>query len=145
MTSPQQAEDDLDLLLDTALNKFNMLVDCKLVEKISPDITVQQISDPNFTIDIYNNILVNGIQKIVDGVVVASEQKSGEKLTENYLYRYSKSDWVPALKKPHLAGGIMASPDKVIRLSMSFDEFLSMSKEQFFTETNCYNIVSASK
>jgi hypothetical protein len=145
MTSPQQAEDDLDLLLDTALNKFNMLVDCKLVEKISPDITVQNISDPDFTIDFVNNIFVNNIQKIVDGVVVVGEQRSGEKLTENYLYRYSKLAWAPALKKPHLAGGIMASPDKVIRLSMSFDEFLSMSKEQFFTETNCYSIVSASK
>jgi len=145
MSSPQQVEDDLDLLLDTALNKFNILVDSKLVEKLYPDVTVQNISDPNFTIDLVNNILVNGIQKIVNGVVVATEHKNGEKLSENHLYRYDNAAWGVALKKPHLAGGIMASPDKVIRLSMSFDEFLSMPREQFFTVTNCYNIVSSTK
>jgi hypothetical protein len=144
MTSPQQAEDDLDLLLDIGLNKFGMVIDDKLVEKIFPDITIQNISDPNFTIDFVNNIFVDNIQKIVDGVVVVGEQGSGEKLTENYLYRYSELAWAPALKKPHLAGGIIANPDKVVRLSMSFDEFLSMSKEQFFSITNCYNIVGNS-
>ena len=144
MTNPQQTEDDLDLLLDIGLNKFGMLIDAKLVETLRPDVTVQNISDPDFTIDIVNNIFVDNIKKIVDGVEVINEQKNGEKLTENYLYRYDKGAWGIALKKPHLAGGIMASPDKVIRLSMSFDEFLSMPKEQFFSITNCYNIVGNS-
>lgn len=144
MSSPAQVEDDLDLLLDLGLNRFNMLIDAKLVEKCYPDVTVQEIADPNFTIDIRNNILVTNITKTIDGTtVIDGDRKNGEKLTDN-LFRYSKSDWVPALRKPHLAGGILASPDKTIRLSMSFDEFLSMSREQFFTVTNCYNIVSSS-
>jgi hypothetical protein len=132
----EQLEHDLNFMTDSALNHFNLLVDLKWVPKIFEPFTYANIQDPNYTIDIFEAKIIADVFKTVNDVTQRLDKPGREdrqRLGEHLMLIHNKY-----IHKDKFLDCVRRNRDLVVCQHMNVQDFLAMSEENFFQQTNIY-------
>lgn len=134
----KQLEIDLNYLLDVSLNKFQLLVDTKWVSKLFEPFTYNNLKNNDYAFNTVSAAQIRNTIKTINNQSIVLDKPNVsiiKELSKNLIlleYKYfHKSKFVDALLK---------SPNKMLIQSMHANEFLNMSKDDFFKNTN-YKLV----
>jgi hypothetical protein len=132
----KELENDLNILMDIALNKFQLLADIKWVSKLfhSTPLSFNQYINPNYQPQTHYIIEFKKIIKIVNNKEFNLSRINPEiieDLNEN-LHKIKLCDKY----KDKILDIFAKQPDRVFLQSMHVEEFLTTSKLDFFAKIN---------
>jgi hypothetical protein len=135
----EQLEKDLNYLLDIGLNKYNILIDAKWCSEIFLPVTYQNIIDTNFKWQKAKAIhLTNEYAFVNDSVSKQISEPSNvkiENISKNLVIFDISLNFKDKFKNLYK---IKENQNKIICQILNVEEFLMMTKTDFFMQTNCY-------
>jgi hypothetical protein len=124
---PVELEEDQNYLLDTALNRFNLLVDAKWRSELFKSISYEDTINPNYEPQTLPSVEVMNIFRTIDGYTTKLE-KPDFKIVKQFSEHLVLINHSYKIKSKFLEVS-MKNPGKDLLQSMSVVSFLSATEE----------------